>query len=121
MSFQLSKIIAPQFVSNAAAALSLTVDGAGTTAAAVPVLTSLSLWTCRFTNVSGAPVTLTVYRGTVAAANKVINAISIPVATANNPYFAWDPGYQLAAGESIWALAGTANALVVTGDGGIST
>jgi hypothetical protein len=121
MAFQLSKIIAAQFVSNAAAALTLTVNAAGTTAAAVPALTQLSLWTCRFTNVSAAPVTLKVYRGIVAAGNVVINTITIPVATAANPYFQWDPSFQLAAGEAIWAIAGTAGALVVTGDGGITT
>ncbi len=121
MAFQLSRIIVPQFVANAATALQLTVDSAGTQAAAVPALTSLSLWTARFTNVTGSPVTLKVYRGSVSAANTVINTITIPVATANNPYFDWSPGYQLAATEAIFAIAGTASALVVTGDGGITT
>jgi hypothetical protein len=121
MSFQLSKIIVPQFVALAATALQLTVDAAGTQAAAVPALTSLSLWTARFINVTNAPVTLKVYRGAATAANTVINTITIPVATANNPYFEWSPGYQLAAGDSIVAIAGTASAIVVTGDGGITT
>lgn len=121
MAFQLSKIIVPQFVANAATALQLTIDGAGTQAAAVPALTQLSLWTARFTNVTSSPVTLKVYRGTVAAGNVAINTITIPVATASNPYFDWSPSYQLAAGDAIWAIAGTATAIVVTGDGGITT
>lgn len=121
MSFQLSRIIVPQFVAIAATALQLTVDGQGTQAAAVPALTSLSLWTCRFTNVTASPVTLKVYRGAATAANTVINTITIPVATANNPYFDWSPGYQLATGEAIFAIAGTVSAIVVTGDGGIGS
>lgn len=121
MAFQLSRIIVPQFVANAATALQLTVDAAGTQAAAVPALTALSLWNCRFTNVTGSPVTLKVFRGPAAGAMPVINTITIPVATGTNPYFDWSPGYQLAATESIVAVAGTANALVVTGDGGITT
>lgn len=121
MAFQLSTIIVAQFVANAATALQLTVDAAGTQAAAVPALTALSLWNCRFTNATASPVTLKVYRGTATGAHTVINTITIPVATATNPYFDWSPGYQLAAGESIVAVAGTASALVVTGDGGITT
>lgn len=125
MSFQLSTIIKPQYVANAAAALNLTVDGAGTQAVVVPALTSLSLWTARFTNNSALAVTLKVFRvpsGAAAdAAHVVINTITVPVATANNPYFDWSPGYTLAAGDAIWAVAGTANAIVVTGDGGITT
>jgi hypothetical protein len=125
MAFTLSQIIAPQFVALAAAALQLTVDGAGTQAAAVPTLTGLSLWTARFTNVTGGPVTLKVFRvpsGAAAdSAHTVVNTITIPVATANNPYFDWSPGYQLAPGDGIFAVAGSASAIVVTGDGGINT
>jgi len=125
MSFSLSTIIQPQYVPSVAAALQLTVAVAGTQAAAVPALTSLALWTARFTNVTALPVTLTLYRvasGDAAdAASTVVSAITIPVATAANPYFDWSPGYVLAPGDAIWALAGTASALVVTGDGGITT
>ena len=125
MAFILSQIIAPQYVANAAAALLLTVDAARTQAAAVPALTTLSLWTARFSNGTASAVTLKVWRvpSTLAddATHVVVNTITIPVATANNPYFDWSPGYQLAAGDAIWALAGTASALVVTGDGGITT
>lgn len=125
MGFALSQIIKPQYVANAAAALQLTVDSAGTQAAAVPPLTQLSLWTARFTNGTGSPVTLKVWRVPSGAADDathvVVNTITIPVATAANPYFDWSPGYQLGPGDAIWALAGTASALVVTGDGGITT
>lgn len=125
MGFALSQIIKPQFVAAAPAALQLTVDGAGTQAGAVPSLTQLSLWTARFTNVTASPVTLKVFRVPSGladdATHTVVNTISIPVATANNPYFDWSPGYQLAVGDAIWAVAGTASALVVTGDGGITT
>lgn len=121
MAFQLSRIIVPQFVPDAPGALQLTVDGAGTQATVVPALTQLSLWTARFTNVTALPVTLTVYRGGPTPENTVIATIPIPVATAANPYFDWSPGYQLAVGEAIVAVAGAPDALVVTGDGGITT
>lgn len=125
MAFNLSPIIQPQYVAEAAAAaLTLTVTVAGATAAAVPALTRLSLWTARFTNVTASPVTLIVYRvpsgGAAGAATTVVAVITIPVATAANPYFDWSPGYVLAPGDAIWALAGTVSALVVTGDGGIT-
>jgi|SRR5882724_3249486 len=125
MAFQLSQIIKPQHVANASTALQLTVDGAGTQAAAVPALTALSLWTCRIANVTATPVTLRIYRVPSGAAadlaHTVLFTITIPVATANNPYFDWSPNYQLAAGDAIFMIAGTATALVVTGDGGITT
>jgi hypothetical protein len=126
MGFQLSQIIKPQFVANgAAAALQLTTNAAGTQAPAVPVLTTLTLWTARFTNILGAPVTLKVWRVPAGAAaddaHIVINTITLPVATANNPYFDWSPGYQLGPVDAIFAEASGASAIVVTGDGGITT
>lgn len=125
MGFTLSQIIKPQFVGNAAAALTLVTTTSGTTATTVRANTQLSLWTCRFTNVTNLPATIQVWRvtagGTNDAAHMVVNTIIIPPATFPQPFFEWSPRYQMAAGDAIWALAGTASAIVVTGDGGIST
>lgn len=124
MGFTLSQIIKPQFVSNSAAALVLVTTTSGTTAAVVPSKTQLSLWTCRFANVTGSPATLQVWRvtsgGTNDAAHLVVNTITIPPATFTQPFFEWSPRYQMAAGDAVWALAGTASAITVSGDGGIT-
>lgn len=97
---------------------------AGATAAAVPALTRLSLWTCRFVNVTASPVTLKVFRvasgGTAVDQYLAVETVTIPVASLNNPYFAWDPGFTLSPGDAIWAVAGSASAITVSGDGGIS-
>ncbi len=125
MGFTLSPIIKPQFVNNVAAALTLVLTTSGTTGPAVPAKTQLSLWTCRFANVTNLPATLQIWRvtsgGTNDAAHMVLNTITIPPATFTQPFFEWSPRYQMAAGDAIWALAGTASAITVTGDGGITT
>lgn len=124
MGFTLSQIIKPQFVGGAAAALTLVTTTSGTTAVVVPARTQLSLWTCRFANVTGSPATLQLWRVTSGstndAAHMVLNTITIPPATFTQPWFEWSPRYQMAAGDAIWALAGTASAITVSGDGGIS-
>lgn len=124
MGFTLSPIIKPQFVGNAAAALVLVTTTTGTTATTVPSKTLLSLWTCRYANVTGSPATLQLWRvpsgATNDAAHMVLNTITIPPATFTQPFFEWSPRYTMAAGDAIWALAGTASAITVTGDGGIT-
>lgn len=124
MGFTLSPIIKPQFVGSVAAALTLVTTTSGTTGTAVLARTQLSLWTCRFANVTSSPTTIQVWRvpsgATNDAAHMVINTITIPPATFTQPFFEWSPRYQMAAGDAIWALAGTASAITVTGDGGIS-
>lgn len=123
--FTKSQIIKPQFVGGSAAALTLVTAPSGTTATVVPGLTILSLYRCRFTNVTNLPATLQVWRVTSGATNDaahcVVNTITIPPGTFYAPYFEWSPGYEMAAGDAIWALAGTASAISVSGDGGIST
>lgn len=125
MGFTLSQIIKPQFVGSSAAALTLVTKTDGTTGTTVLSKTPLSLWTCRFANVTSSPATLQIWRvtsgGTNDAAHMVLNTITIPPATFPQPFFEWSPRYQMAAGDAIWALAGTASAITVTGDGGITT
>lgn len=125
MGFTLSQIIKPQLVGGAAAALTMVTTTGGTTAATVPARTQLSLWTCRFVNVTALPVTLKVWRvtsgGTNDDAHVAVMTITIPPATFLQPYFDWSPRYQMAPGDAVWALAGTASAVSVSGDGGITT
>ena len=98
---------------------------AGATGILVPANTVLSLWSCRFANVTSSPVTLEVWRITFGGSNvnqyQAVPTITIPPPSFLAPYFDWSPRYQMAAGDAIWAVAGTASALTVTGDGGITT
>lgn len=80
----------------------------------------------RVTNVNAAPVALTVYRvpsgSSAIAANTVVPVtVNIPVASNTFPHFdltaLW--GCVLCPGDSIWALAGVASALVIHGDGAV--
>ncbi len=126
MSFTLSQIIKPQFVNGTTPTrLTLVVDVNGTIASTVPNGTQLSLLTCRFVNVTGSSATLKVWRvvagGTAVNQYVVVSTITIPVATLAQPYFDWSPRIQLAVGDAIFAQSGTASAISVSGDGGIST
>lgn len=124
MGFTLSQIIKPQFVGNVAAALVMVTTTGGSTATTVPARTQLSLWTCRFVNVTAAPVTLKVWRVTSGGTNDdthvAVMTINVPPATFTQPWFEWSPRYQMAPGDAIWAIAGTASAISVSGDGGIT-
>ncbi len=127
MPFTLSQIIKPQLVANPAGAPLTLVTGVGSSASTgtvVPAQVQLSLWTCRFFNATGSPQTLAVWRVTPGGALSVqwqVVQVTIPVPTFSVPYFEWDPHYQMAPGDAIYAVAGSANAISVTGDGGITT
>lgn len=125
MSFQPSVVIQPQFVGNSAAALTLTTTIAGVTAPAVPALNQIYVGTCRFVNVTSGAVTLKVWRVNSGGANNdqhvAVETVTVPVATATNPWFEWSPGAYLSPGDAIWAIAGSASAITVSGDGALIT
>ncbi len=125
MGFALSQIIKPQFIAiTTAAALTLVTKTDGTTGTSVPAGTTLTLSRCRIKNVTANPVTLKLFwvtaGGTAVDQYQEAN-ITVPPPTFTQPFFEWSPGISIAAGGAIFALAGTANALTVSGSGGIST
>ncbi len=127
MGFTLSQIIKPQFVALTTFTPLTLVTGIGSpapTGTVVPNQTQLSLWTCRFVNVTSSAVAIEVIRvtagGSAIAQYVAVAPITIPVATFSVPYFEWDPHYQMAPGDSIWASATAASAVTVSGDGGIT-
>ncbi len=123
MAYQPSVTIQPQFVANSAAALTLTISLAGGTAAAAPANSQIYVGTARFANVTAAPVTLKIWRvdagGSADDQHLVVPLVTVPVATANNPWFDWSPNAYLAPGDAIWAEAGSASAITCSGDGAI--
>jgi len=118
-------IYQPQFVPNAAAGLIFApVPAAGL--AVVPALFNFLILTMRVTNVTAAPVPLTIWRVPAGAVNDnqhlvIPNTVNVPTATAATPWFdvgaLW--GALLQPGDAIWAVAGSANALSISGDGAI--
>ncbi len=127
MGFTLSQIIKPQYIAFSTAAPLTLVTGIGSpapTGTTVPNQTQLSLWTCRIVNVTSSPVSIEVLRVTAGGSPTtqwlVVPTITIPVATEANPYFEWDPHYQMAPGDAIWAVSTTVNAVTISGDGGIT-
>jgi hypothetical protein len=114
----------PQFVANAAAALVFATPGAPT---AVPANTNYQISVLRVANVTNAPVTLSVWRVPSGAADDnqhlVIPSINVPVATQSIPDLdltaLW--GAVLQPGDAIWAVAGSASALTIQGDGAVIT
>lgn len=120
--YNLSPIFQPQYVANAAAALVFATPGAPTV---VPAGFNYQIATMRVTNVTGAPVSLTMSRvpngGVSGGHNLVLQTINIPVASNTTPWMDltlfW--GDVLQPGDSIVAAAGSANALVVQGDGAV--
>ena len=121
--YSLSPIFQPQFVANAAAALVFATPGAPV---AVPAGYRYQISVLRVTNVTAAPVALTVFRvksGATAVAGTTVVPVTVLVPVASNtfPHFEvtslW--GAVLAVGDAIWATAGSASALVIQGDGAI--
>ena len=118
--FTPTPIIDPQFLSPVAVALTLKPAGAAT----VPSNYTYQITVARVTNVSGAPVSLTLWRVPAGAANDnqhllVPGTVVIPAASAAAPWFdltiLW--GIDLLPGAAIWAQAGAANALTINADG----
>jgi hypothetical protein len=128
MGFTLSQIIRPQFIAAGSPGLITLVVGTGSdpaTATVIPAQVGVSLWTSRFVNVTSSPVALFVWRVTASGGgtgnmNLVIYNIAIPSSTFDRPYFEWNPHFEMSPGDGIYALAGAANAITVTGDGGIT-
>ena len=123
--YALSPVFNPQYcATGAAAALSLATPGAGTV---VPANLAIQIAVLRVANNSNAPVTLEIWRVPAGAAadnaHLVVPSVSIPVATNTFPQFdvtaLW--GAVLQAGDAIWAVAGSASALVIQGDGVVIT
>ncbi len=114
-------IIDPQFIPVVAAPLVLH-PGAG--GPSVPANFTYQVTVARVTNVSGAPVSLSIWRvpaGTAADNQHLIvpSTVIIPAASASAPWFdltvIW--GINLLGGAAIWAQAGAANALAINADG----
>lgn len=116
----MSPIFQPQFISNAAAALTFAPAG-GTT---VPTGYQYQISVLRVVNETSAPVTLKLWRVNSGATNDTAHTVVpvtvlVPVATQTFPHFdatvLW--GAVLGAGDAIWGLAGSASALSISGDG----
>lgn len=120
--YNLSPIFEPQYVGNAAAALVLEPPGAGS---AVPASYYYQIAVCRVANVTGAPVSLEIWRVPAGAANDdqhiIVPQLNVPVASQTFPGLdltaLW--GIVLRAGDAIWAVAGAADSLVIHGDGAV--
>jgi hypothetical protein len=118
--YNLSPIFKPQYIANAAAAIAFAPPGAGSV---VPASYQYQIAVCRVANITGAPVSLVVWRVPSGATNDnqhiVIPQINVPVATQTFPDLdltaLW--GVVLQPGDAIWAVAGASNALVIQGDG----
>jgi hypothetical protein len=121
--YSLSPIFNPQFIANAAAALTFAPAG-GTV---VPNNTLYQISVLRVANVTGNPQTLELWRVPNGAADDnqhiVVPQITIPVATSTFDHFdvtaLW--GAVLQAGDAIWAVCGNASALSIQGDGAVIT
>lgn len=120
--YNLSPIFAPQYVGYSSAALTFAPTGASTT---VPASYNYQIGVCRVSNITAAPVALSIWRvpsgSSANNANLVVPPINIPVATQTFPYLditaLW--GIVLRPGDSIWALAGAASSLVIYADGAV--
>lgn len=120
--YNVSPIFNPQFIANAAAALTFAPQG-GTT---VPINTRYQINTARVVNVTNAPVALTIWIVPSGSADDnqhlaVPVTVVIPVASQTFPHFdatvLW--GLVLNSGDAIWAQAGTASALTINGSGAV--
>src|ERR1035437_6669989 len=113
-------MLQPQYVANSATALVFATPG---TPAAVPAGYNYQISVCRVANVTAAPVSLEVYRvpsgASADAAHIVCPPINVPVASQTFPHFdltaLW--GVVLKPGDAIFAVAGSASALVIQVDG----
>lgn len=113
----------PQFIPNAAAAL-IFAPASAAGAGVVPAQFNYSILTIRVTNVTAAPVSLTIWRVPAGSIDDnqhlVIPAtVNVPTATAATPWFDVGNlfGAVLGVGDAIWALAGSASALTISADG----
>lgn len=122
--YSLSAIYNPQYISDSATALTLAPVG-GTT---VPANQQYQIAVMRVVNVTSAPVSLKMWRvpnGSSDDATHVVVPVTVlvPVATQTFPHFdvtvLW--GAVLGAGDAIFAVAGSASALSVSGDGLVIT
>jgi len=118
--FNISPMFQPQYVANAAAALTFASAG-GTT---VPAGYQYRVDVLRVTNITAAPVSLKAWRvpsGSTDDNQHIVVPVTVlvPVATQTFPQFdvtaLW--GAVLSAGDAIWMVAGAASSLVVYGDG----
>lgn len=119
--YNLSPIVNPQYVANAAAKLTLAPAGGSV----VPANYQYQIAVMRVVNITSAPVSLKLWRVTAAAATQVDEnivvpiTVLVPVATSTFPHFdvtvLW--GAVLSAGDAIWGVAGSASALTVSADG----
>jgi hypothetical protein len=123
--YTLSPLFQPQYANGSAAtALAFATAGNPTT---VPAGYSYQIATLRVSNVTAAPVTLEVWRVPVGSAadnqHLVIPSISIPVAASTQMDIdltaLW--GAVLEPGDAIYAEAGAASSLVISGDGAVIT
>ena len=120
--YNLSPIFQPQYVGDPAAALAFAPPGAGSV---VPTSYNYQIYTCRVANTTNAPVSLQVWRVPAGAEGDnqhlVVPSINIPVASQTFPDFdvtaLW--GAVLQPGDSIWAQASVANALIIQADGAV--
>lgn len=119
-SYTLTPLFEPQYVASANAALQFAPQG-GTVA--VPSGVGYQIAVARVANVTAQAVALTVWRipsgEGIGNQYLVIPQISVPPASAACPALDLTPlwGAVLAPGDAIWAVAGSASALVIQGDG----
>jgi hypothetical protein len=122
--YTLSPMFQPQYVSNVASKLTFATP---TQPQQVPAQVNYQIVVLHVANVSANPVTLVINRvpsgGVADASNVVVPQVVIPVATQSNPFFdvsaLW--GAVLVPGDSIVAVAGAADSLVIQGDGMVIT
>ena len=119
--FTPSPIFEPQFIPTVPAALTLKPNAGGVV---VPANFTYQINTCNVTNISGVPVSLTVWRVPAGSANdnqhiRIPSTVVVPAATGSIPWVELTilEGVNLMAGDAIWASAEAANALVIDADG----
>ena len=119
-SYTLSPIFDPQYVATGAAALQFAV---GSSAASVPTGFNYMISVFRVSNPTANGVTLQIWRVPAGEAadgqHIIIPQFTVPAGTEQDLTALW--GDVLQPGDAIWALAGTADALVVHGDGVVIT
>lgn len=124
--YNLSPIFKPQYIANAAAKLVMAPALAVAAGNVVPPNFQYLLNTVHVINITSAPVSLKLWRVPSGAANDdehivVPVTVLVPIASSTFPQFdvtaLW--GAVLAAGDSIYGIAGAASSLVIEGDGAV--
>jgi hypothetical protein len=118
--YNLSPIFDPQYVPSVAGKLTFATPSSPTV---VPASYNYQISVCRVANNSGSPVSLEIWRvpSGDSADNQhiVVPSINVPAASQTFPWFdvtaLW--GVVLQPGDAIYAVAGTASALVIQADG----